>query len=382
MHKILLFGSILFIYICSLRGQEDDYLIKEFKEHKGKVNSVAFSKSGKYLASGGEDKLLVIRNLADEGLDIEFPENYFPVKDIEFFGDLQLFITAGRDVKLIDLHNKQLALYKGSNTHIWSLNYAPERNKLTAGSYDKNINIWDVNSQEVEFELNGHEKSALTVVFSKDEKYLVSGSRDQTLKVWSAKTGELLHSFERHTGNIYAVQFHPNTKYFASASEDKTIRLWDIEKEKVVKTYTGHDGSVLDIEFSPDGYYMYSAAVDGTVYIWEVSTGKKLYSYIQHVGGVNAVAVSNNGHYVATAGDDGKVFLWKSAMAIAVDLEYRDKLEDERNNDSVFLSRQKGESKAEYIHRSSEALKAEEKLVEKYFSLYLQKNDLKNLPIE
>lgn len=374
--------AILALLTLFTRAQ-DEYLVESFKEHSEKVNTVAFSKSGKYLVSGGEDKLLVIRGLKEPGSDRIFPDNYFPPKDIEFYGDLQLFITAGRDIKLIDLQNKQLALYKGSATHIWSLDFAPERNKLTAGSYDKTLHVWNAQTEEVEFELEGHEKSALTVAFSGDEKYLVSASRDLSVKIWSAKTGELLNSIEqRHSDNIFDVEFHPNTKYFATASADKTIRLWDIEKGAVIKTYAGHDKTVVDIEFSPDGYFMYSASVDGVVYVWEVATGKKVHSYVKHEGGVNAIAVSSDGHFVASAGNDGIVYLWRSAKGILVDLYSSDKLQVHKQEYDTFLPKQKGESRDEYKARVLKSRYIESDLIEQLYQEYLNSSGIKQLPLE
>ena len=66
---------LIFIDVSVIIGQEDDYLIQVFKEHKEKVNTVAFSKSGKYLASGGEDKLLVLRDINNQ-TSTEFSDNY------------------------------------------------------------------------------------------------------------------------------------------------------------------------------------------------------------------------------------------------------------------------------------------------------------------
>lgn len=359
---------------------QDEYLLEEFDEHKAKVNTVAFSKSGMYLASGGEDKLLCIRNREQSNADLLYPDNYFVVKDIEFFGDIQLFMSAGRDVKLLNLKNEQLALFKGNTTHVWSLDFAPERNKLTIGSYDKKIKVWDVNSQKIDFVLEGHEKNALAVAFSHDEKYLVSGARDLKIMVWNAKTGELMQTLERHTENIFDIEFHPNTQYFASASADKTIRLWDVETGKVVKTYAGHEKVVYDIEFSPDGYYMYSASADGVVYVWEVATGKKLHSFVKHEGAVNAIAVSNDGQYIATAGDDGMVFLWRSAKGIVADLNYFSEYNTEKSANTLFEKKRKGESKDEYASRLQEAEKAEQVIIDKYYKQYMASKNLKNVP--
>ncbi len=382
----MMMKKILFVVVFQLFmqygtfAQESDFLIETFKEHKGKVEAVAFSKSGKYLASGGEDKILVIRDINNPHESKQYNDNYYPIKDMEFYGDEQLFVSAGRDIKLIDLNNKTLALYKGSATNIWSLDFAPERNKLTAGAYDKTLRIWDVKTTDVLFELEGHEKSALSIVFSGDEKYLVSGSRDQTIKVWNAQNGTLLNNFERHSGNIFDIKFHPDTRYFASASEDKTIRLWDIVEEKVVKTYTGHDGSVLDIEFSPDGYYMYSCGVDGAIYVWEVATGRKLYSYVLHQGSVNTIDVSRDGFYLASGGDDGVVMLWKSAKYIVVETYMADELNSMKNSNPIFEEKRKGESKDDFQARNIEAKEVEKTIIEELFNKYLDQNNLKKIP--
>jgi WD40 repeat protein len=377
--RFYLLITIYFLLMHFASAQDAEYLIRVFNEHSEAVNTVAFSKSGKYMASGAEDKALIIREINGEVI-IKHKENYFAIKDIEFFGDKQLFVTAGKDVKLIDLENSTLALYKGSSTHVWSFDFAPERNKLVAGSYDSKIKTWDVRTEEIELVLDGHNKSALSAAYSYDEKYIVSGSRDERIMIWNAKSGELMHSLERHSGNIYDIQFHPNTKYFASASGDKTIRLWDIESAKVVKTYVGHESAVLDIEFSPDGYFMYSAGLDGVVFIWEVASGKKLYSYILHTGSVNSVAISNDGHYAATCGNDKKVMLWKSAKHIAVDLYFKDLLNAKKEMNNIFDDRRKGESRSDFNTRLNEAHLEELKLIDELFNKYIEKVNYKNIP--
>jgi len=361
-------------------AQNIDYLLYKFKGHKEPVRGIAFNKSGNLLATGGEDKALFILELDSYETKYEHKGNYFQIADIEFFGESQLFITSGPDIKLIDLENNSLALFKGNTTHLWSIDFAPERNKITAGSYDKNIKVWNVATQGIELVLEGHEKSTLPVVFSHNEKYIVSGSRDLTIKIWNAKTGELMKSLERHSGNIYDVTFHPNNKYFATASDDKTIRLWDMETGEVKKTYAGHDAAVLDIEFSPDGYFLYSASLDGSVIIWEVNSANKLYSYISHVGAVNAVEVDQSGYFTATGGDDGIVYIWESAKVIAVDTYYHDNYSNEKQKLEKLRSKQKGESKEQYNIRLKEIQQEHFQIIDKYFKMYMEENNYRNIP--
>ncbi|MBN1117336.1 MAG: WD40 repeat domain-containing protein [Bacteroidales bacterium] len=377
--QFIILIALLFIGF-NLIAQENDYLVAEYKNHKAAVDALAFSASGEYLATGGADKLICIIDLHTLAVVNEIVGNYFEIKDMEFYGENQLFITAGNDIKLIDFANNNLKLYEGNSTHFWSIDFAPERSKLTGGSYDRKIHVWDVNTQETELVLEGHEKSTLPVEFTSDEKYIISGSRDLSLKVWNAKSGELMKSFEKHSGNIFDIAIHPNPRYFASASDDRTIRLWDIEEGKVIKTYAGHDAGVLDVEFSPDGYFMYSASVDGVVLVWEVKTGSKLYSYNAHTGAVNSIAVSNDGNYVATGGIDSKVFLWNSAKLIAVEFYYSNEFLDAKTSNPIFEEKRKGETKESYIERKKEADAQLAEMVEKYFNDYKKKNNYINIP--
>lgn len=377
--KQVLFLICLFI-VFPLTGQDDPYLIHAIKNHKKEVKAVGFSKSGKILATGGEDKSLFLVDVKTGENLYEYKDMYYTIADLEFYGDEQIFITAGNDIKLIDKENNTMALFKGNATDFWSIDFAPERNKITGGSYDKKIKVWDVKTQQMELVLEGHEKSTLPVAFSPDEKCIVSGSLDLSIKIWNAKDGSLLHSYEKHSKNIYDVAFHPNPRYFASASGDKTIRLWDIQEGKVIKTYSGHDGDVLDVEFSPDGYFLYSAAVDGMVMIWEVSTGAKLYSYNAHEGPVYTVAVSNDGNLVATGGSDSRVYIWNSAKLIAIEYYFDNEFNDEKNSNPIFEPKRKGETKETYEQRQKEAELEMNDLLEKYFGKYQKKMNYKNIP--
>lgn len=371
---------LLLVIFTKAHSQDKQYLISEYNNHKGEVKCIGFSSSGKFLASGGDDKNLFIINTETGAYEAEITGNYFPISDLEFFGENQLFVTAGNDIKLIDFKNTKLALYEGNSTWFWSVDFAPERNKITGGSYDRKIRVWDVQSQQIELTLEGHEKNVLSVVFSPDEKYIVSGSLDLTIKMWNAKTGALMHSLEKHSDNIFDIAFHPNARYFASASGDKSIRLWDIESGTVLKTYAGHEGAVLDIEFSPDGYFLYSASVDGTVIVWEVATGAKLYSYILHDGAVNALAVTSDGNYVATCGKDGKVLVWKSAKSIAVDFYFADEIKNDMAENSLFVPKKKDETKQTYADRQKEAAIVMNELIESYFEKYKKRINYKNIP--
>lgn len=369
-----LFCTLLILSCCYFvaNTQTDEYLLKSYKDHKEPVLSVAISPDGKYLVTGSEDKHLIIYDLLTYEVVSDYSDNYFPTRAIEVTGVNTIFLGSGPDIKLIDMSNKTIALFRGNSTHIWSIDYAPERNKVVAGSYDYKLKVWNVGSQKIELELEGHKKSTLPVAFSPDEKYLVSGSLDRTVKVWNAKTGEMMRSMERHSENIYDIAFHPTGKYFASASGDKTIRLWDFEKGEVVQSYIGHDKGVTSIEFLPDGKHLLSASFDGSVRLWQTKTGKMVYTYTGHVGAVNSISVSADGKIFASGGIDKQVLVYEINKKVFVEFAFYDEFFDEKEGISLFDERRKGEKKEDYEKRRIKAHEKEIEIVEKYYKQYIE----------
>jgi WD40 repeat protein len=364
---------LMAISVMNVKAQEDEYLVKRFRDHKASVLSVDLSPDGKYLVTGSDDKKLIIYELSNFEILHEYTDNYFPPRAIEVTGDNSIFLGSGSDIRLIDMNNTTLALFQGNTTHIWSVDYAPERNKVTAGSYDYKIKVWDVGTQQIELELEGHKKSTLPVVFSPDEKYLVSGSLDRTVKIWNAKTGEEMRSLVKHTDNIYDIAFHPSGQYFLSASRDKTIRLWDFEKGEVLKTYVGHDQGVVDLEILPDGEHFLSASFDGSVRLWETRTGKMVYTYTGHTGAVNSISVSTGGDLFVSGGIDGQVLLYRIDGKVFVEYTFYDEFMNEKEGNSLFEERRKGEKKEDYESRQAKARDKETEIVEKYYRQYLDR---------
>jgi WD40 repeat protein len=101
-------------------------------------------------------------------------------------------------------------------------------NLLAAGCYDCSIRLWDVSvAGQLLREWKGHAASVRSLSFSPDGSQLVSGSNDKTLSLWSVASGALHKTLAGHTAGVN-VAFHPNGHQVASVSNDQTIRLWTV----------------------------------------------------------------------------------------------------------------------------------------------------------
>ncbi len=369
MRCLALIGSFLLVTVTM--AQDEEFLREKLHEHKDEIVSLAFSPDGKTLVSGGMDKQLIVWQLSNEEVQYESYENFFPPKSIVVTRQNNIFYGSGTDIVLVNKKNEAQAVFKGNSTHVWTVAYATERNKIAAGAYDYNVEMWNVSDQEMQLKLEGHDKSVLAVAFSPDEKYLVTGSLDKTIKIWNANTGDLIKTLNGHTDNIFEIEFHPSGKYFASASRDRTIRLWDIKTGEILKSYIGHGKSVYDIEFTNDGLHLFSASLDGTIRLWETMTGKSIYSFVAHEGTVLTIDISPNNELLASAGQDGKIYLWELREKIYILNKFGDDITKEKSEFDLFDERRKGEKRHEYEERRQEAEKKEKEIVLKYYKMYI-----------
>lgn len=72
------------------------------------------------------------------------------------------------------------------------------------------------------------EQNLLRCAWSPDGLRVTGGSADKTVNVWEAATGRILYRLPGHKGSVNDVAFHPFEPIIASASSDKTIFVGEL----------------------------------------------------------------------------------------------------------------------------------------------------------
>ena len=89
-----------------------------------------------------------------------------------------------------------------------------------------NFNFSKISSQ-------GHhhnfEKKLLRCAWSPDDKKITCGSADKLVNVWDCSSRRLLYKLPGHLGSVNEVQFHPSEPILLSVGSDKQIYLGEIE---------------------------------------------------------------------------------------------------------------------------------------------------------
>ncbi|RYP07905.1 hypothetical protein DL765_008975 [Monosporascus sp. GIB2] len=90
--------------------------------------------------------------------------------------------------------------------------------------------------------LKNYDSRVSSVAFSPDGSRLTSGSSDYTVKVWDAATGACLSTLEGYGDRVSLVAFSPDRSRLTSGSRDKTVKVWDAATGAYLSTLKGHGG--------------------------------------------------------------------------------------------------------------------------------------------
>jgi WD40 repeat protein len=346
--------------------------LRELPGHRGDLTGIAFTPDGKQIISGGQDKVVRVRDAAT-GRDVHgFPGHAEGLRGVAFSPDGQLLATAGcdrtlrlwsgtKEVRRLTVgagergvrdptfapDGKALAGTTDTHIHLWDaatgrevrkwevvtdgitcgLAFAPDGKSLASGGFGTAVRLWDPATGKELRRADGSSRT-FSVTFSPDGKMLVAAggsSQPASLRAWDPDSGKALAGFPQ-SDYLVAVAFSPGGTLLAGANvEDNTVRLWDVARRKLVRSWKVSDGpfNCCPLAFSRDGRVLVTGSQSPkadnpwdavhTVRVWEVATGKERCSFRGHDDLVLAVAVSPDGAVIASGSDDTTVLLWDLA---------------------------------------------------------------------
>uniref|UniRef100_A0ABI7Z7T8 WD repeat domain 38 n=2 Tax=Felis catus TaxID=9685 RepID=A0ABI7Z7T8_FELCA len=253
--------------------------VKFFGQHRGEVNSSAFSPDGQRLLTASEDGYVYGWETQSGRLLWRLGGHAGPIKFCRFSPDGHLFATTSGDctIRLWDVAEaKCLHVLKGHHRSVETVSFSPDSKQLASGGWDKRVVLWEVQSGQMLRHLGGHRDSVQSSDFAPSSDCLATGSWDSAICIWDLRTGTPVTShqeLEGHSGNISCLCYSASG-LLASGSWDKTIHIWKPSTRNLLVQLKGHVTWVKSIAFSPDGSQLASAGYSHMVKVWDCNTGK------------------------------------------------------------------------------------------------------------
>lgn len=214
--------------------------IRKLKGHTGFVNSVQATRRGATtLASASDDCTIKIWD-PRKRYAIHTLDNKYQVTAVCFNDTGDQVITGGIDnvVKVWDMRQNQvLHTLNGHGNTVTGVSLSPDGNYVLSNSMDNTLRLWDIRPYvPIDRCLSifvGHqhnfERNLLRCCWSKDGSRVSAGSSDRFVYIWDTNTKSIQYKLPGHNGSVNDLAFHPDEPIILSASSDKNLYLGEID---------------------------------------------------------------------------------------------------------------------------------------------------------
>ncbi|CAK5086151.1 unnamed protein product [Meloidogyne enterolobii] len=227
-----------YLYTCStdktvrVWDMETGVCVRRFRSHSDFVN-------GCHPARRGPD---IVHDLRKRKPAIIFENiNKYQVTTVTFNDTAELVLSSGIDnaLRVWDIRkNSLLHSMHGHSDTVTGLCLSPDGSFVLSNAMDCTARIWDIRpystSQRCVKTLSGHqhnfEKNLLRCAWSPDSHRVSCGSSDRFVYVWDVGSRNIAYKLPGHQGSVNAVDFHPTEPIILSAGSDKRIFLGELTR--------------------------------------------------------------------------------------------------------------------------------------------------------
>ncbi|MGI9429446.1 MAG: hypothetical protein ACR2NM_12360 [Bythopirellula sp.] len=234
-----------------------------------------------------EPGVLAVFDIKSRRLLFKKESPFGPIMDAGFSPDGQTIASVGTRFAggggQISFHHSRTGELQNTIPHnssgIFGIAYHPSLPKIALACENYSVEIWDLGSEQLIHQLNGHRDNCYRVAFSPTGKQLASCSGDGTVRLWNTRTGKQ-EAVLRAQKDLMKIAYTPDGRYVVANGSEQAIQYWDRLEHppRHTKVHLAGDHPLsYDLSISRQGRY-FTAFGDG---------GRRLFSYDVSVGRLN-----------------------------------------------------------------------------------------------
>lgn len=196
---------------------------------------------------------------------------------------------------------KRLQTLSGHQGPIVTVAFSPDGTTLVSGSMDHTLRLWDRASGRLVREMTGNLREVYAAAFSPDGHYIASGGGDRTVKLWDAHSGALVRDMATQRSVIHSLAFSPDSRLLLTAGGegDSICHVFDVSTGHEIARLQ-HTNAVTSAAFSADGKWVATGGgEEKEIVLWNPENGAVLRKLAGSGHPVLAVGFAADGRSIA-----------------------------------------------------------------------------------
>ncbi|WP_417851058.1 protein kinase domain-containing protein [Thalassoglobus sp.] len=150
-----------------------------------------------------------------------------------------------------------------------TVRYSPNGEFLAIGEMD-DLLVFRTDDLQLEHRLSFHQSTLETVAFSPDSRFIAAGSHDRRISLWDLESGTLINSTKGHRDEIHSLDFSQSGLELASLTVDGLLSVWHTESlQPILELERPHGSSGTKVRFSQDGAAIIRLKDNGELKIYQ-----------------------------------------------------------------------------------------------------------------
>jgi WD40 repeat protein len=208
-----------------------------FKRNDASIWAAVFAGSEDRIAAAGHDWTVALWEPASEEIPralLEGHENAVQALAADPNGRWLASGGADRMVKLWNLETQEARrTYRNNPDFITTLSFSPDSTQLAAGNLDGSIKMWSTLSGRSLRTYANHKARVTSIAFSPDGEILASAAEDGSVRIRGVKRKRLYSSLGDLGRGAKVIAFTNDGRSLLTGGEDGVVRLWSLPEAEV-----------------------------------------------------------------------------------------------------------------------------------------------------
>lgn len=283
----------------------------------GDTVAVAISPDGKWIATGGNDRVVKVHDL-ETGELRQFAGHVGPIRSLAFSADGRGITSVSKEggVRMWDL-TPSITKQNRHTSSVLGMVHDEGDDLIVTSSADGSIVLTDSKCQTSQRIDVGPVLHALAI---SADRFIATADRTGTIHLYplvpKARAGRQsvgpARSFKADASAINAIAFSPDGTTLVTAAQSGETILWNLETlARSSIQLAGSAEPFSSIQFSPDGAMIAAGGKwSGDVRLWNARDGSERPRLQGHTDIVRCVTFSPDGKWLASGSDDQTTRLW------------------------------------------------------------------------